>query len=199
MCIRDRGSLVTAAAFESPDPPPVERLLCGTTGLDYVGLPASTGMILSFRAGRAAYAPPNADAAPDARNTLAADPAPPALTTLGTTAWSWISGDGSLGYYAQPEDAPFYTGGKAGFLDYLEISAATLTTCLLYTSARVFPRQRFQRTRRDARPGNGKDSQRFDTCREDRFDRRIVAEIIALCGRPADSRDRSAVTVGAAI
>jgi hypothetical protein len=130
------GSLVTAAAFESSDPAPVERLLCGTTGLDYVGLPAAAGMVLSFRAGNAAYAPPNADAAQDARNTLGADPAPPALTSLGTTAWSWISGGGSLGYYAQPEDAPFYTGGKAGFLDYLEISAATLTT---EQSAPAFP------------------------------------------------------------
>jgi hypothetical protein len=130
------GSLVTAAAFESQDPAPVERLLCGTTGLDYVGLPASTGMVLSFRAGNAAYAPPNADAAQDARNTLGADAAPAALTTLGTTAWSWISGGGSLRYFAQPEDAPFYTGGKAGFLDYLEISAATLTT---EQSAPAFP------------------------------------------------------------
>ena len=130
------GSLVTAAAFESSDPAPVERLLCGTTGLDYVGLPAAAGMVLSFRAGNAAYAPPNADAAPDARNLPSAAPAPPALTTLGTTAWSWISGGGSLGYYAQPEDAPFYTGGKAGFLDYLEISAATLTT---EQSAPAFP------------------------------------------------------------
>ena len=122
------GSLVTAAAFDSPDPPPVERLLCGTTGLDYVGLPATTGMVLSFRAGNAAYAPPNADAAQDARNKLSADAAPAALTTLGTTAWSWISGGGDLRYYAQPEDAPFYTGGKAGFLDYLEIPAAKLMT-----------------------------------------------------------------------
>jgi hypothetical protein len=130
------GRLVTAAAFENSDPAPVERLLCGTTGLDYVGLPAAAGMVLSFRAGNAAYAPPNADAAPDARNLPGADPAPPALTTLGTTAWSWISGDGSLGYYAQPEDAPFYTGGKAGFLDYLEISAAMLTT---EQSAPAFP------------------------------------------------------------
>jgi hypothetical protein len=130
------GNLVTAAAFDNPDPAPVERLLCGTTGLDYVGLPAAAGMVLSFRAGNAAYAPPNADAAQDARNALGADPAPPALTSLGTTAWSWISGGGSLGYYAQPEDAPFYTGGKAGFLDYLEISAATLTT---EQSAPAFP------------------------------------------------------------
>jgi len=130
------GNLVTAAAFESSDPAPVERLLCGTTGLDYVGLPAAAGMVLSFRAGNAAYAPPNADAAQDARNALGADPAPPALTSLGTTAWNWISGGGSLGYYAQPEDAPFYTGGKAGFLDYLEISAATLTT---EQSAPAFP------------------------------------------------------------
>jgi hypothetical protein len=130
------GGFVAAARLEGQDPAPVERLLCGTTGLDYVGLPAASGMVLSFRAGNAAYAPPNTDATPDARNTPGTEDAPAALTTLGTTAWSWISGGGALGYYAQPEDAPFYTGGKAGFLDYLEISAATLTT---EQSAPAFP------------------------------------------------------------
>lgn len=125
-----QGQLLTAAPFaESADAAPAERLLCGTTGLDYVGLPATTGVVLSFRAGRPAYAPPNIDPTTEnVRAALADDPAPPALTALGTTAWSWLSTGGTARYYAQPEDAPFYTGGNAGFLDYLEISAATLDT-----------------------------------------------------------------------
>ena len=121
------GSLVTATVSKNQDAAPVERMLCGTTGLDYVGLSATDGMVLSFRAGNAAFAPPSTDATEDARNTQATDGAPPALTTLGTTAWSWISG-GALRYFAQPEDAPFYTGGTAGFLEYLEISATKLET-----------------------------------------------------------------------
>ncbi len=125
-----QGQLLTATPFaESLEAAPAERLLCGTTGLDYVGLPAATGIVLSFRAGRPAYAPPNVDSATeDVRGALDDDAAPPALTALGTTAWSWLSAGGTVRYYAQPEDAPFYTGGNAGFLDYLEISAASLST-----------------------------------------------------------------------
>jgi len=130
------GNLVAAAPFENSDLAPVERLLCGTTGLDYVGVPATTGMLLSFRAGNAAYAPPNVDTRPNSPNALGAEADPAALTSLGTTAWSWISGAGTLRYYAEPEDAPFYTGGNAGFLDYLEIAAAKLET---QHSAPAFP------------------------------------------------------------
>lgn len=111
------------------DVAPSQRLLCGTTGLDYVGLTQSSGAMLRFRAGRPAYAPPSDDADSGLIRTVEEDEAaPPALTALGTTAWCWIEGGGAPRYYAQPEDAPFYTGGQAGFLGYLEISAAALDT-----------------------------------------------------------------------
>lgn len=123
------GALVTAAAFGNDDAAPAERLLCGTTGLDYVGLPDATGTVLTFRAGNAAYAPPSFDAPAEiAREVPDGAAAPPALTALGTTSWSWLSAGNTVRYYAQPEDASFYTGGDAGFLNYLEISAATLTS-----------------------------------------------------------------------
>lgn len=94
------------------DGAPAARLLCGMAGLEYVGLPAATGTVLSFRAGRAAYAPPLA-----------------ALTTLGTTAWVWPGAEeGTVRYYAQPEEAPFYAAAGEGFLGYLEMAAATLAT-----------------------------------------------------------------------
>ncbi|SDU50310.1 hemagglutinin protein [Pseudomonas yamanorum] len=126
----DSGQLITARPqVDSLDAAPLERLLCGANGLDYVGLASTAGTLLSFRAAQPAYAPPSVDSqTQQLRSVLDDEPAPAALTALGTTAWSWVSADSSVRYYAQPEDAPFYTGGNAGFLDYLEIAAATLTS-----------------------------------------------------------------------
>ncbi|MEN3161295.1 hemagglutinin protein [Tistrella mobilis] len=123
------GQLATAqVAPEIAAAAPAVRVLCGTTGLDYVGLNTADGNVLSFRAGRAAYAPP-ARADDDAPVLTQDDaPAPPALTDLGTTAWSWISAGSAPRYYAQPEDAPFYAGGYSGFLSYLEMAATDLVT-----------------------------------------------------------------------
>ncbi|WP_372088377.1 hemagglutinin protein (plasmid) [Tistrella mobilis] len=123
------GQLATAQLSEDiAATAPAVRVLCGTTGLDYVGLNTADGNVLSFRAGRAAYAPPARadDEAPILTQEDAA--APPALTDLGTTAWSWISAGSAPRYYAQPEDAPFYAGGYSGFLSYLEMAATDLVT-----------------------------------------------------------------------
>lgn len=123
------GELSVAPTPAGAAAAPAERLLCGTTGLDYVGLAQSTGAVLSFRGGNPAYAPPAIDpASGNGRVAEEDEAAPPALTALGTTAWCWIAGSASPRYYAQPEDAPFYSGGSAGFLNYLEISAARLTS-----------------------------------------------------------------------
>lgn len=141
------GQLVTAATVaaqantagraQTLDAAPAERLLCGTTGLDYVGL-ASNSAVLSFRAGHPAYVPPHRDLSLPAdprepgagvRRAVADDEAaPPALTALGTTAWSWVSAATPARYYAQPENAPFFSGGSNGFLNYLEIAATTLAS-----------------------------------------------------------------------
>ena len=55
--------------------------------------------------------------------------------------------------------------------------------------ARLFSGQRFQRTRRDARPRHRKDSQRSHSHRENRPDRRFAAKSGALRRRPPDSRN----------
>jgi len=123
------GSPVTVAAPGRESAAPVDRLLCGATGLEYLGLASSTDAVLSFRAGNAAFAPPNIEATTGrVRAAPEGEGAPPALTTLGTTAWCWLAGKETPSYYAEPEDAPFYKGGAAGFLDYLEIGAVTLTS-----------------------------------------------------------------------
>lgn len=124
----DPGKLMEAKRPDSTVGVPSERVLCGTSGLDYIGLPAATGSVLSFRAGRPAYAPPAIDQGGLARLAVGDDAAPPSLTSLGTTAWCWIGGADAARYYAQPEDAPFYAGGTAGFLNYLEMAATRLVS-----------------------------------------------------------------------
>lgn len=104
---------------------PADRLLCGMSGLEYVGLPSASGASLIFTAGGAAYAPPPPLPNESDELALAEDPETP-LTTLGTTAWAYPVAGGAVRYYAQPEEAAFYQAGTAGYLDYLEMSAATL-------------------------------------------------------------------------
>lgn len=100
---------------------PAERLLCGMSGIEYVGLPAATGCKLVFAAGGAAYAPP-----PFPDDETVDEPESQGLTALGTTAWAYPAAGGTVRYYAQPEEAAFYQAGTAGFLNYLELAAATL-------------------------------------------------------------------------
>ncbi|MFL6244798.1 MAG: hypothetical protein ACJ74H_02145 [Thermoanaerobaculia bacterium] len=110
------------------------RLLCGMSGLEYVGIESDASSTIEFLPGNAAYAPllPS-DAVDD-------DP----LTTLGTTAWVWLSTSDPARpahYYAQPEDAPMYkapSGGTLGsvFLDFLEMPALTLSAS---DGTRAFP------------------------------------------------------------
>ncbi|SCL44888.1 hypothetical protein GA0070606_0501 [Micromonospora citrea] len=97
------------------------RLLVGSSGLEYLGVPADHAAVLHFLPGRPAFAPLS-DAADQ-----------PALTTLGTTSWVWLSADADVGYYAQPEDAPLYRAAAGtgdadvpNFLDYLELPALFL-------------------------------------------------------------------------
>jgi hypothetical protein len=118
-----------AAEDEAVGDAPAARLLCGMAGIEYVGLPAATGYRLLFTAGGAAYAPP--PVAEDESDEPSSPPeATDGLTLLGTTAWAWPAGPAAIHYYAQPEEAPFYQAGTAGFLDYLEIAAARLETRL---------------------------------------------------------------------
>jgi hypothetical protein len=101
----------------------INRLLCGASGLEYLGLPTDQPSQIVFVPGQPAFAP--------LADTSSIE-AP--LTSLGTTSWIWASSGSKVGYYAQPEDAPLYRaiGASAratdddGFLDYLEIPALQL-------------------------------------------------------------------------
>ncbi|MFJ3794104.1 hypothetical protein [Kitasatospora sp. NPDC090091] len=98
------------------------RVICGTSGLEYLGLPAE-GCTLVFRPGQPAYAPPGP-------GRTGAD----SLTAHGTTSWVSVASDAeAVTYYSQPEDAPLYTAGApasaggVGLLDFCELPAAAPT------------------------------------------------------------------------
>ncbi|QDX26144.1 hemagglutinin protein [Sphingomonas suaedae] len=108
----------------------IERLICGASALEYLGLPSASGSALLFVGGQPAFAQPPSDGGTGS------------LTSLGTTAWAYAvapSGQ-SIRYFAQPEDAPLYAALSGGvpvaaalaeddappFLDFLEVSACSL-------------------------------------------------------------------------
>jgi hypothetical protein len=104
-----------------------DRVLCGASGLEYVALPAPA--VMSFRAGRPAYAPPAPgllEAGRDVVTEPSGDAAPAALAGLGTTAWCWFSAAVSPVYCAQPG----YYGpvGTGGFSPFEELATATLAS-----------------------------------------------------------------------
>lgn len=120
----------TAEAPPAPDATgiPIYRLLCGTSGLEYLGVPTDASSRLEFIPGQKAYAP-----------LLPSEETGDPLTDLGTTAWAWVStADAAkpVRYYAQPEDAPLYKAPPAPaagaddlgsvFLDFLEVPALFL-------------------------------------------------------------------------
>lgn len=97
------------------------RVICGASGLEYLGLPKAGGTI-SFVPGQAAFAP----LGPDRIGGRS-------LTDHGTTSWVRIEpveAAHAVTYYSQPEDAPLYRAGEAtlaggiGLLDYQEVPAA---------------------------------------------------------------------------
>lgn len=101
------------------------RMLCGTSGLEYVGVPAAAASRLVFVPGGAAYSSLEPPAKADA----------PALERTGTTAWVRAEAEADVRYYAQPEEAPMYEapGAQAAsatigteFLDFLEVPAVEL-------------------------------------------------------------------------
>jgi hypothetical protein len=105
------------------------RLLCGTSGLEYLGMPSDASSKLEFIPGQKAYAP-----------LLPSEVTGYPLTDLGTTAWVWASTTDAtkpVRYYAQPEDAPLYEAPPAQpdtasdnlgsvFLNFLEVPALLL-------------------------------------------------------------------------
>lgn len=125
----------------------INRLLCGTSGLEYLGLPTAGGSALTFVPGKPAYAP--LDSKSLGQN---------ALSPIGTTSWVYAQAPSqeTIRYYAQPEDAPLFHAptprlhlegiattvnaplltDSIGFLDFLEIVAADLPAA---NGNRAFP------------------------------------------------------------
>jgi hypothetical protein len=101
----------------------IHQLLCGASGLEYVGLPIAGGATLSFIPGCAAFAP-----VVEQRQQNA-----PTLTRVGTTAWCWVNAPTATNYFAQPEDAPLFKHPDAHarddtsvLLEFFELPTATL-------------------------------------------------------------------------
>lgn len=113
---------------------PIERFMCGVSGMEYLGLMVESGNLVHFFAGQPAYAPnfrlsttalPDPNAAP--RSAVALD------ATL-TTAWAYVTPPSGqkIVYYAQPEASTFYRtqlqqGETPGFLRLMEVQAAALS------------------------------------------------------------------------
>lgn len=154
------GEAVNGGYYLAPDgafglgvePPPgvtatsadgIDRVVCGTSGLEYLGIPAGGDCALTFVPGQPAFAPLGAD-------TTGGD----ALTGPGTTSWVYVESPATatVSYYSQPEDAPLFAapapGARGGVADgtvdllgFLEIPAATLPPTAPATDAapRAFP------------------------------------------------------------
>lgn len=109
--------LTPAGPFAVDAGPDGGRVVCGTSGLEYVGVPAG-GCTVTFVPGCPAYAPGDGP-----------------LTHLGTTSWVRVeplASGAAVTYYSQPEDAPLHTGGEAGaggpgLMAFLEVPAADAT------------------------------------------------------------------------
>lgn len=126
------GPFTVAVQNPSSGDTPIARMMCGFSGVEYTGLPASQRNTLAFTSGQAAYAPV-------VRWTdLVIDIAPVTnsvpLTPVATTAWAMFSTTGStvMDYFAQPHDSVLYQGTMGAsqdeeeFLYYLEVFAGTV-------------------------------------------------------------------------
>lgn len=124
--------------------PPVHEtapaLLCGVGGAEYVELAAPS--TLTFTAGNPAYAP---DFDPAETTRLAG----PGLRLTGpvSTAWTSLSADVPLGYFAQPEGASLFGPSApaprdvvaSSLLPFFDVQAAALPTTADPTAATAYP------------------------------------------------------------
>lgn len=96
-------------------------LLCGTAGVEYVGIPA-TGATVRFVPGLPAWAPlfdPDGvlnDEMVDA----------PRLEPVASTSWVAVEAEQPVQYFAQPRDAVLHAPGGDGFLDYFPVPAGSV-------------------------------------------------------------------------
>jgi hypothetical protein len=107
---------------------PVDRIVCGTSGMEYLGVPVGSDCALTFYPDHHAFAPLGTE-------STGAD----SLTGPGTTSWVSVSAppDVTVHYYSQPEDAPLFKAPDASaaatladdsiaLLEFYEIAAADL-------------------------------------------------------------------------
>src|SRR5262249_30738458 len=95
---------------------PVQRVVCGTSGLEYLGLMQSGGNLMYFFPAQAAYAGGFGGGSSSAAG----------LSKVAQTSWAYLTGPGgaSLNYYAQPLGAALYSGGTSqNFASFLELWA----------------------------------------------------------------------------
>ncbi|KYF99795.1 hypothetical protein BE20_58120 [Sorangium cellulosum] len=124
---------VPAVAVTSPN----SRLMCGLSGVEYVGLGAGANA-LSFFTGSPAYA--------RGFNPASSVQAATTLTTDATTAWALPTEPGAapLTYYAQPDGAVLHQPSSSGAafdpLVYLEVAANALPAAATAAAAApIFP------------------------------------------------------------
>jgi hypothetical protein len=125
-----QGSFAIRVIDDNGGSDPLKRLICGASGLEYLGI-AATGSQIDFIAGQPAFAPGPGEGDPTV-----------SLTELGDTSWGYVAAT----YYAQPEDAPLFSASDPvtaaeGYLKFLEISAADLPAA---DGARAFPMAPFR-------------------------------------------------------
>lgn len=117
-----------AGAARAAGADPVDRIVCGTSGMEYLGVPVGSGCALTFYPDHHAFAPLGTE-------STGAD----SLTGPGTTSWVSVSAppDVTVRYYSQPEDAPLFKAPDASaaatladdsiaLLEFYEIAAADL-------------------------------------------------------------------------
>ncbi|HBB87757.1 MAG TPA: hypothetical protein DC047_09095 [Blastocatellia bacterium] len=104
---------VTPPEVKAADLNSIERLVCGASGLEYIGFPDVPGHRVVFLPGRPAFAPLVEKAAPDT----------PLLNSLGTTAWLYVrpAQGTDINYYSQPDQAPLFQASDNTFLNFLEL------------------------------------------------------------------------------
>lgn len=122
---------------------PVHRIMCGTSGVEYVGLMSENDYLIHFFPDQPAYAPHFIHVT----GSQSSDNAPPSdaqvLTDLATTSWAYVTpakAEPEPVYYAQPEDSLLYEAGMTDqFYKYLEVAACTLPSQMGSDSVQGFP------------------------------------------------------------
>ncbi|HEU0131217.1 MAG TPA: hypothetical protein VFQ85_09540 [Mycobacteriales bacterium] len=123
----------------------LDRVVCGMSGMEYLGLPAATGCALRFVPGQPAYAPLG-------DSTTGAE----SLVGIGTTSWVYVESprEPQARYYSQAEDAPLYTAGSSvaeltdgtiGLLGFCELVATDLPAAKPDEVPPCFPMAPFRR------------------------------------------------------